>query len=428
LRGGYGIYYAGVAFGEGTTPIQGFQSNLSAPNLTNGLQPAFQLDSGFPRDRIVFPPTISPTIANGIAPVGYVASGLTLPRYQNWSFTVQRQLSNSLLLDVSYTANHGTRLPMSGQYLGLPANRNNPSILPLGSALLQSDINSPAAQSAGIRAPYAGFTGNVAQALRPYPQYQNIDWRGWPIGASIYHSLQVKLDKRFTNGALFRVFYTRSKLINNGAENGQNGGDGAGLQNPVNAKIERAVSADDVPNTFVFSYTYHLPFGKNRDPGLVKYLISGWALNGLLRYESGRPLNVTMNNDLSGLLFTNIKHPNRVAGVTAVPVEEGSFDPNRDRYLSKTAYADPGALQFGNAPPQDPHVRGFRNAAEDVSIFKETMFGERFKWRLELQGGNVTNRVVFCGPNTNWSSGAFGQVSLQCNQPRSVQLGTKFEF
>jgi hypothetical protein len=56
------------------------------------------------------------------------------------------------------------------------------------------------------------------------------------------------------------------------------------------------------------------------------------------------------------------------------------------------------------------------------------MFGERFKWRLEIQGGNITNRVVFADPNMNWSSGSFGQVALQANQPRSIQLGTRIEF
>jgi len=354
-----------------------------------------------------------------------VASGLTLPRYQNWSFTIQRQLSNSLLLDISYTGNHGTRLPTSGGYLGLPANMNNPNILSLGSALLSSDINSPAARAAGITAPYPGFTGIVAQALRPYPQYQGIDWRPWPMGNSIYHSVQIKLDKRFTSGSLFRVFYTRSKLINNGAESGTISG--STLQNPVNSQLERSVSTDDVPNTFVFTYTYHLPFGKTRDSGLVKSLISGWAINGLLRYESGRPLGVTMNNDLSGLLFNSAKRPNAVVGATAT-VDQGSFDPGSGSYLNKAAWTDPGPLQFGNAPRQDAHIRGFRNAVEDVSVFKETMFGERFKWRLEVQGGNITNRVVFADPNLNWSSGQFGQVSLQANQPRSIQLGTRIEF
>ena len=428
LRGGYGMYYAGVAFGDGTTPIQGFNTNPTAPNLTNGLQPAFNLDSGFPRANIVFPPRIDPTVANGIGPVGYVASGLTLPRYQNYSFTFQRQLSNTLLFDVSYTANHGTRLPLNGQYLGIPANMNNPSILGLGSALLQSDINSPAAKAAGVAPPYAGFTGNVAQALRPYPQYQLIDWRAWPIGNSIYHSLQAQLNKRFTNGSLFRVFYTRSKLINNGAENGPNGGDGGNPQNPVNLRLERTVSADDVPNTFVFSYSYQLPFGRNMNHGFVRYLISGWTLNGLLRYESPRPLRITMNNDMAGLLFTGLKRPNVVLGTNPEPIDRSNFDPNRDSFLNPAAWSDPGALQFGNAPREDAHIRGFRNAVEDVSIFKETTFAERLKWRLELSGGNITNRVVFCDPNQNWSSGSFGKVSLQCNQPRSFQLSTRIEF
>jgi len=247
------------------------------------------------------------------------------------------------------------------------------------------------------------------------------------MGNSIYHSLQVKLDKRFTNGSLFRVFYTRSKLINNGAETSGSNSVPVNPQNPVNTKGERSVSTDDVPNTFVFSYTYRLPFGKNRDSGLVKYLIAGWAINGLLRYESGRPLGVTMNNDLSGLLFNYGKRPNVVTGASAT-VDEGSFDPGRGSYLNKAAWTDPGPLRFGNAPRQDAHIRGFRNAVEDVSLFKETMFGERFKWRLEIQGGNITNRVVFADPNLNWSSGQFGQVSLQANQPRSIQLGTRLEF
>ena len=54
LRGGYGIYYAGVAFDQFVgQPTLGFQANLLAPNLTNGQSPAFYLDNGFPQDRVV---------------------------------------------------------------------------------------------------------------------------------------------------------------------------------------------------------------------------------------------------------------------------------------------------------------------------------------------------------------------------------------
>src|SRR5439155_11704880 len=167
-------------------------------------------------------------------------------------------------LDVSYTRNHGTRLPMNGSFLGIPQNMNSPSILALGTKVLQSDINSDTAKAAGIPPPYPGFASIVAQALRPFPQYQGINWHSWPIGKSIYHSLQVKIDKRFSNGFLFRTFFTRSKLLNNAADNGYNNSSANGLQNPISSRPEWSVSADDVPSTFVVSWSYELPFGKNR--------------------------------------------------------------------------------------------------------------------------------------------------------------------
>ena len=55
--------------------------------------------------------------------------------------------------------------------------------------------------------------------------------------------------------------------------------------------------------------------------GFAKYLISGWTLNGLLRYESARPLRITMNNDMGGLLFTGLKRPNVVGGAIPEPID-----------------------------------------------------------------------------------------------------------
>ncbi|MGH9720328.1 MAG: TonB-dependent receptor domain-containing protein, partial [Bryobacteraceae bacterium] len=102
VRGGYGIYYAGVTFGQGGRPTIGFEGNPSAPNLTNGREPSFRLDDGFPRNRILLPPFIDPTFSNGTAPVAYPADGLKQPRYQNWSATVQRMIGQNMMLDVSY--------------------------------------------------------------------------------------------------------------------------------------------------------------------------------------------------------------------------------------------------------------------------------------------------------------------------------------
>ena len=426
IRGGYGIYYAGVTFGQGSRPTIGFEGNPTAPNLTNGLYPAFSLDDGFPRDRINLPPFIDPTFSNGTAPVAYPADGLTQPRYQNWSITFQQQIGQEMLVDVSYIGNKGTRLPHNPQFLGPGYNMNDPAVLALGTRVLQSDINSPEARAAGISPPYPGFTGIVAQALRPFPQYQAIEYRDVPVGKSQYHSVQLKLDKRFSSGLQFRTFYVWSQLHNNRAESGQRGG--AGVQNPINTQAgEWALSGDDVPHAFLFSGTYELPFGRNSQ-GWVSKLLKGWTLNGILRYDSGRPLLITMNNDLAGLLFNTTKRPNRNSAVAGVAEFSDGFDPNRDRYFDRAAWSDPGPLQFGDAPSRDGTVRGFRNMVEDVSLFKVTNINEGLRLRFEAQAGNLTNRVIFCDPNTNFSAAQFGQTGTQCNQPRSVQFGLKLEY
>ena len=259
IRGGYGIYYSGVAFGQGGLPTVGFQANLLAPNLSNGVSPAFYLDDGFPQDRVRFPPFIDPAFANGAAPLAVTPNGLTLPRWQNWSVTYQRQLTGTTMLGLSYIGNHGTRLPHHAQTLGVDANMNDPSVLALGATVLQSNINSAAAQAAGIRLPYPGFTGNVAQALRKYPQYQNIAWRGVPVGESQYHAVETVLERRFSRGLQARVAYTFSKLNNNGAESAQ-GSDGANgaVQNPADP-LEWSLSADDTPHVFLVGFTWEVP-------------------------------------------------------------------------------------------------------------------------------------------------------------------------
>ena len=101
--------------------------------------------------------------------------------------------------------------------------------------MLQSNINSDLAHAAGIQSPYPGFNGNVAQALRKYPQYQNIIWRGVPTGESQYHAMELVLERRFSRGLQARVGYTYSRLNNNGAESaqGDNGINGT-VQNPSN--------------------------------------------------------------------------------------------------------------------------------------------------------------------------------------------------
>jgi hypothetical protein len=430
IRGGYGMYYAGVALDQFIgLPVLGFQANLLAPNLTNGREPAFYLDNGFPQDRVVRPPFIDPSFANGADVLAVAPNDLTLPRFQNWSVTFQRQLSDNMMLDVSYIGNRGTRLNHHWRTMGLDANQNDPRILSLGATVLNANINSAAAQAAGITPPYAGFNGNVAQALRKYPQYQAILWRGVPTGRSQYHALELVLERRFSRGLQARVGYTYSRLNNNGAESGQGseGINGDLIQNPVDP-LEWGLSSDDTPHVLLTGFTWEIPGGSKWTSGPTKLLLAGWNVSGVLRYESGRPLNILMANDLGGFLFNGQKRPNRVGSVDGVAPRDGNFDPNNQNYFNKGAWSDPGPLQLGNAPRRDDTVRSFPVYSEDLNIFKDFLLNAPSKLRFEAQFGNIFNRTLFCDPNTNWSAASFGTINTQCNQPRSIQFALRYDF
>ena len=134
IRGGYGIYYAGVAFVQFVgQPTLGFQANLLAPNLTQRRAPGVLSGRRLPGSE------------RGPAAVHQsgvrqrherrwpsLPDGLTLPRFQNWSVTYQRQLTDNMMLDVSYIGNRGSRLNHHFQTLGVDANMNDPSVLALG--------------------------------------------------------------------------------------------------------------------------------------------------------------------------------------------------------------------------------------------------------------------------------------------------------
>jgi len=445
IRGGYGMYYSGIAFSQFQgDPVMGYTSNPTASNITNGQSPAFFFDNGFPGSSaacggtcIKFPPFIDPTIANNTSPLAVPKNGLTLPRYQNWSVTFEREIVRNMRLDVSYIANKGTRLPATWQAMGLQANMNDPTVLSLGTLTLGSGCDAVVAGSSGlcpgnVPLPYPTFTGTVAQALRAFPQYQNIIWRGVPLGSSMYNALEVVLEQRLSHGLQFRIGYTYSKLHNDGSETGQSGdGRNARIQNPACPhSCEWGLSDDDTPNVLLFGYTWEIPGGKHWT-GAAGALLKGWNVSGVQRYESGRPLNITMDNPFGGFLFNPQRRPDRAKGVTAKAATQGSFfNPRLQNYFNGNAWTDPGANPFGNAARADGSARGFATYSEDINLFKTFALTEQWNLRFDAQFGNIFNRTQFCDPSTFWTPNTttFGSIGTQCNQARSIQFGLKISY
>jgi hypothetical protein len=422
LRGGYGIFYAA---GNATTGLRSSQRFIfgfnAAPSYTSpdaGVTPAFNWDSGFPTDW-PRPPFIDPTVQNNSS-VDMIGPGDGRPPYfQNFQFSVQQEIMPRFVAEVSYVGVKGTRLG-TGLF---SINQVDPRYLSLGSVLTQN-INSPAAAAAGITAPYPGFRGSVAQALRPYPQYLNIGNNSNPNGNSTYHALQIKADKRLSYGLTLLGAYTWAKTISDGDIMAGGGPSG---QTFYNRRLEKAVSTNDIPHVVAISYTYELPFGPGKAflnrGGITAKIAGGWQLTGIHQYQSGRPVALTANNTLP--IFNSALRPNAVPGV---PKNLDVVDPLADRWINPAAFAIPTGFQLGTAARAYTDLRsdGFMN--ESFGLIKRTPLTERVTLTFRAEFFNAFNRTVFGNPQGNVSAGNFGRVSSQANTPRQGQLALRIDF
>jgi len=255
LRMGYTINYDSNAGPAIFLNQQGFFSQATIATLNAGVTPAFNWAIGFPN--VPLGPYFTPTFANGSSTAYLAPNGARMPMVENWNVGIQHQLRGNFLIDASYVGLSSHHI-LNGN---LNLNQLNPEYLSLGS-VLNATVGSASANAAGITAPYPGFTGTVAQALRPYPQYTTITNSGDPIGNNTYNALQVRLQKRFSDGLTVLVAYTFSKNLTDA--DGSYGTGLGGAQNYYNVSLEKAVESSDTPQTLVASYTYELPVGTGK--------------------------------------------------------------------------------------------------------------------------------------------------------------------
>jgi len=439
FRAGYGIYYdkwfSGGSIG-GTIQAfgidsPGYQANFNAVSQ-NGVTPAGFLSAGLPV--LSTTPNLSSTVLNGKPATFVDPSSWKMPRVQNWSAGIQQQLTESMVFEASYVGIHGTR---ENAYLLSNINQLDPKYLALGSLLMQS-ISSPAAVAAGISLPYAGFTGPVSQALRPYPQYQTITSWLAKLGKSSYNALELHLRQRFNNGLSFDVNYTRSKNLGyadtvNIGVGGVNNGLGNLPENAYNLQNDRSLLPNDVPQAFVAAWVYDLPFGSGHKLGagnpFTRALLSGWTASATQRYQSGTPLQIyPSDNNLSGVLFNSAQRPNIVAGQDPqTGISVGSFNYRTDRRINLRAFSAPLPFTFGNSAPTLGNLRNFAVLQEDVALIKTISLSERWKLELYGQSFNVSNRHRFTMFGADFSSASFGETGMS-SVGRYVQLGAKIRF
>ena len=433
IRGGWGIYYSPLQYTDfGGDQVQGYSAT---PNFFNPdhFTPAFNWDGGFPPSPN--PPILDPAYVNGQNPQ-YIDKSFGRPGLiQSWSLQIQQQVTKDMVATVGYVGQRSTHLRSSLQNI----NNISPQDFTLGDALSQN----LAGNTVGVGSPYPGFTGQVQQALRPFPQYGYIYTDVLQnIGQASYHSLQATVERRFSAGLSLQTSFTWAKIITDADSilPGINGGVSQ-IQNPDNLRDEKALSSQDVPYTFTSAFLYELPFGKGKPllkSGIASAVLGGWQVGGVLRYQTGVPISFGCANGIPG--WDNCIRFNRVPGQTplSAAVQNGTFDPFTQRYFNPAAFSDPnnqvaraargGTYYFGNYPRTNGDARAPNYYNEDFSIIRNFHIFESSEIQFKSELLNAFNRHIFSVPDAAPNDANFGLVNGTIDSPRVVQFTLRLNF
>jgi hypothetical protein len=317
--------------------------------------------------------------------------------------------------------------------------------------VLNSQITSATGKASGVPLPYPTFTGTVAQALRPFPQYNVIDTyagEGDHSGHSTYNAAIVKLQKRLSAGLTFEGSYVFSKLLTDS----DSAWGTAYAADFFNRGLEKSIGEYDVTHDFKFSAVYDLPFGRGRQhltKGPASWAIGNWRVSTINLYSSGIPVSVSTSLTLPIYAAGDSGSTRVPAYVTSYngwqPSYSGQFNPSTDTFFvpycaSATAacsgpFPNQGSgtalSSIGNETRFNPKLRLFPNLTENMSLTRSFPIREKSRVEFRAEAFNVFNRVRFGTGSTQLQSQTFGVLSgagSQINGPRNLQLALKVYF
>ncbi|HYZ86487.1 MAG TPA: TonB-dependent receptor, partial [Bryobacteraceae bacterium] len=315
---------------------------------------------------------------------------------QSWNFAVQRALPWNFTLDTAYVGNKGTR--MSQQY-------NANAGMVLGAGRDGRPLWSRFRRDADTNISFVGVNSN-------------------------YHSLQMKFDRRFSNGFQLTTAYTWSKSIDYSEDNG-------GFAYYINPERTRARSNFDRRHMFNQSYIWELPFGKGKpyaSSGFWSYLAGGWQVSGILTAMTGQALNITA----SGATLNapgNTNNPDYVRD-GSLPVSKNvnfrATGRGQTTWFDTTAFRAPASNTFGNVGRNAFTGPGFFNL--DLSGFRRFKVTERFTLEFRAETFNFTNTPQYSNPEGSFESANFGQITNAAisnsadSGARQIQLGFRLLF
>jgi Carboxypeptidase regulatory-like domain len=386
--------FAYEPFGNGTTVIRGGggifynHNTLSDVTLMGGNTP-FQLAT-----EVFSGSADNPGGTTGASlPIPMTGQDLVnkVPVVYAWNFGIQHLFFNNTLVDVAYVGNRGKHFPIN-------ADLNQPAI---------GTFNNPA--NTGISQAY----------LRPYPGIGGA-MTTLQEGNTQYDSLQVSVQRRFTNGLQYNLAYTYSKAF-------AMGGDiYAVVTDTYNPKYNWGPTYYSQNHSAIFTWIYDLPFFKGRND-LAGRTLGGWEISGDAAFVSGFPNNVSASGDPLG------NGVNLIGGTEFAAIKQGcntrgsrSFN----QFFNTSCFFQPtSATLAGTAAPGIIEGPGVDNV--DFALMKNgnilEKWGHTFQYQLRGEFFNVLNHPSFTGVDTTVTDSNFGQITSAATQ-REIQIGLKLLF
>jgi outer membrane receptor protein involved in Fe transport len=413
VRGGYGIFYDMQADQNDTelayNPAPGVYGSQSF-TASLGPTPIMILSQGPPP--IVFSNINDPNVS-GRASAAYFHNPTTY--IEEWNLNIERQLMKDMVLQVGYVGTRGVHLT----YL-----RN------------LNQATTPTWQN------FSGLTGNEG---RPYvltlPNIAAIRTEGHDISL-INNGLQVRFEKRSSNGWSMLNSYTYQHTIGQATESETPNSDGE-PQNTYNMRAERGNVAPDFRHQFTSAWSYELPFGPGRrylkGSGPLRLLAGGWQLNGIISLYSGQAFTPYLSYDPTNT-GSGGPRPDRVGNPYDFSNSPCGTQQSVNCWYNPAAFAFPAIAPGQPQPPAGtPYATMFGNAGRgslrgpafydtDFSIFKDFKFKER--GQLELRGEifNLFNTPQFALPNNVVDTPTAGQITSTLHESRQIQVSVNISF
>jgi hypothetical protein len=317
----------------------------------------------------------------------YIPSAGQISSMQQWNLSVERQMTQSLVVRGSYVGTRGNHL-----YIALDENVAFPR------------------------------PGAVA-ANRPYPQYAGVSaWE--PVGISAYHAMQWFVEKRFASNLFFTAGYTWSRALDMGGGGNSASAEGRNnVQNPRNIRAEYGLADFNFSHRVTFSGVYNLPFGRgqkflgNTHP-VLDAVAGGWQLTSIFAAQTGPPgsLSVAASTANTG----GSQRPNRICDGN-LPASERTVR----HWYDTSCFVTPPAFTFGNTGRNIIIAPGY--ASWDFGAHKDFRLTEKAGLTFRGEFFNFLNKANFGYPGSSIGSATAGVIS-SVGPARQIQFALRLHW